>query len=361
MGMMQVLFAKEHNAICDMLAEANPDSDADTRFQQARLINTALLAKIHTTEWTPAVTAHPTAAYAVRGAWYGLAGKRVHDLRDRLRERGTLPQRAFGGRILFGSAGSRRNDHGVPFALTEEFSAVYRMHQLLPDRFTFRSAVDNRPIPSAPTAFGELTGIAGADLLQNTELADLFFTFGTTHPGVVTLHNVPDGLRDLKRTIRSEDGSSRVVSMDLATIDILRCRELGVPRYAEFRRQLGLRVPKSFDEITSNRTWAAELEDVYGTVDQVDLLTGMYAEDRPEGFAFSDTAFHIFILMASRRISCDRFLTDSFTADIYTREGLRWIRDNTMKTVLVRHLKELAPHLDHIPNAFGYWAPKHGR
>ena len=175
---------------------------------------------------------------------------------------------------------------------------------------------------------------------------------------MVTLHNVPDGLRDLKRTIRSKDGSSSVVSMDLATIDILRCRGLGVPRYVEFRRLLGLRVPKNFDEITSNRTWAAELADVYGTIDQVDLLTGMYAEDRPEGFAFSDTAFHIFILMASRRIGCDRFLTDSFTADVYTREGLRWIRDNTMKTVLLRHLPALAPHLDHIPNAFGYWVPK---
>ena len=51
--------------------------------------------------------------------------------------------------------------------------------------------------------------------------------------------------------------------------------------------------------------------------------------------------------MSSRSISCDRFLTDSFTADI-SPEGLL-IRDNTMKTVLVRHLKELAPHLDHIP------------
>ncbi len=37
------------------------------------------------------------------------------------------------------------------------------------------------------------------------------------------------------------------------------------------------------------------------------------AEDFPEGFAFSDTAFRIFILMASRRLNSDRFFTDYFT------------------------------------------------
>ena len=60
------------------------------------------------------------------------------------------------------------------------------------------------------------------------------------------------------------------------------------------------------------------------------------SEDLPEGFAFSDTAFRIFILMASRRLNSDRFFTDAFTDDVYTPEGMKWVTDNTMGTVLTR-------------------------
>ena len=40
--------------------------------------------------------------------------------------------------------------------------------------------------------------------------------------------------------------------MDLASVDIVRSRELGVPRYTDFLRLLHKEVPESFDEITSN-------------------------------------------------------------------------------------------------------------
>jgi hypothetical protein len=80
------------------------------------------------------------------------------------------------------------------------------------------------------------------------------------------------------------------------------------------------------------------------------------AEDLPEGFAFSDTAFRIFILMASRRLNSDRFFTDSFTDEVYTPEGMTWITDNTMRSVLARHCPDLAPTVTKLPNAFGIWA-----
>ena len=146
--------------------------------------------------------------------------------------------------------------------------------------------------------------------------------------------------------------------MDLATIDILRCRELGVPRYTEFRKLVGLKVPQSFEEVTSNSAWVTELKRVYGgDLDSVDLLTGMYAEDLLDGFAFSETAFRIFILMASRRISSDRFLTDDYTAECYTHEGLAWIDNTTMLDVLRRHCPTLRPHLSKVNNAFMSWNP----
>ncbi len=81
----------------------------------------------------------------------------------------------------------------------------------------------------------------------------------------------------------------------------------------------------------------------------------MHAETPPRGFGFSDTAFRVFILMASRRLKSDRFLTDCYTEEYYTQTGLQWIADNTMKSVLLRHFPQLHPALDGVSNAFAPW------
>jgi hypothetical protein len=337
LGMMQTLFVQEHNSICAMLAKAHPEFDDEALFQRGRLITAALLAKIHTVEWTPAVTAHPTAVTALHANWWGLEGEKLHDAFGRLSS----------NEIISGIPGSETADFGVPYALTEEFVAVYRMHPLIPDEFDFRSVDGGRPA-LGPREFDTLTGPAAADILRDNDLTDLIFTFGTTNPGLVTLHNFPKYLQTFKRP----DGKL----IDLAATDVLRCRELGVPRYTEFRRLLHLPVPRTFEEVTSNATWAAELADVYGgDIDSLDLIPGMFAEDRPEGFAFSDTAFRIFILMASRRLNSDRFFTTHFTDEVYTHEGMDWIKQNTMRTVLERHCPGLAPYLKGSDNAFAIW------
>ena len=54
----------------------------------------------------------------------------------------------------------------------------------------------------------------------------------------------------------------------------------------------------------------------------------------PPGFGFSDTAFRIFILMASRRLKSDRFFTEDFTPEVYTPAGFDWMRDNSFRSVL---------------------------
>jgi Animal haem peroxidase len=343
LGMMQVLFAHEHNSICDMLAAAHPEFDDETLFQRARLINAALLAKIHTVEWTPAVTAHPTAVTALHANWWGLEGEKLHDLLGRLSS----------SEVLSGIPGSATEHYGVPFALTEEFVAVYRMHPLIPDHFDLRAAGTDQPT-LGPTEFEALAGPAGADVLRGQQLADLIYTFGTMNPGLVTLHNFPKYLQTFKRPDND-------TLMDLAATDIIRCREMGVPRYTRFRRLMHLPVPTSFSELTSNKQWADELREVYnGDIDSVDLIPGMFAEDRPEGFAFSDTAFRIFVLMASRRLNSDRFFTSYFTDEVYTSEGMKWISDSTMGSVLQRHCPQLAPYLAGTSNAFAIWDRSRG-
>ena len=138
-------------------------------------------------------------------------------------------------------------------------------------------------------------------------------------------------------------------------MEIVRDRERGIPRYNVFRRLVGKRPVTSFSDLTPNSALASKLEDLYGTVDRIDAVVGLLAETPPCGFAFSDTAFRIFILMASRRLKSDRFYTTCWTKDTYTKEGLDWVEENSMATVLRRHFPELKPRIGSHCNAFLPW------
>lgn len=334
--LMYTLFANEHNAICDHLKGHYPDWSDDQLFSHARLVNAALLAKIHTIEWTPAIIAHPTTKYAMHANWWGLLGENVK------RRAGHFGS----GDILSGIPGSATNHHGVPYTLTEEFTAVYRMHPLIPDEYSFRSVRDDRLIEERE--FHGITNQRAQELATKVPMTDLLYSFGTSHPGAITLHNYPRFLQEFQRP----DGHVQ----DLASTDVLRIRELGVPRYTEFRRLLHLRPVRSFEQLTDNPEWADQLRHVYDNdLDLVDLMVGMFAEPKPQGFGFSDTAFRVFILMASRRLKSDRFFTVDYTPEVYTPEGLEWINRNTMSTVLLRHFPQLETSIRGVENAFTPW------
>ena len=52
--------------------------------------------------------------------------------------------------------------------------------------------------------------------------------------------------------------------------------------------------------------------------------------------------FQIFILNASRRLQADRFYTDDYRPEVYTEEGMQWVDDASLKSVILRHFPELA-------------------
>lgn len=335
--MMQTLFIREHNAICDRLQAEYPTWSDDEIFERARLITAALLAKIHTVEWTPAILSHPTTQAALRANWWGLEMERFNRVFGRLSN----------SEVISGIPGSATDHYGVPYSLTEEFVAVYKMHPLIRDDYNFRSATDGKSIQQ--NTLNEITGPQAQTLAQKIPMADLFYSFGTLHPGAIVLHNYPRFMQDFERP---DNG----VHMDLAATDIMRVREMGVPRYNKFRELLHLSPAKTFEDITDQPEWAEEMRRVYNNdVEQVDLMIGLFAERRPQGFAFSDTAFRIFILMASRRLNSDRFFTTDFTPQTYTPVGMDWIKNNTMITVLLRHYPELHASLHRIENAFVPW------
>jgi hypothetical protein len=95
---------------------------------------------------------------------------------------------------------------------------------------------------------------------------------------------------------------------------------------------------RDFEELTDNPDWAEQIRHIYDNdIERVDLMVGLYA------------------VMASRRLNSDRFFTTDFNAATYTKEGMDWIADNGMASVLLRHFPALAPTLFNVKNPFAPW------
>ena len=379
LSVLHNLFSLEHNAICDHLLTAYPawrfreeKTEEDKKWNQAndeqlyrlaRLVNSALMAKIHTVEWTPGILGTASLRIAMNANWWGLLGEHIKKALGRLSENESFS----------GIPGSLTNHHGADYCLTEEFTAVYRLHPLLPETFTLCSASDGRLLheflfnsprdlpPDNP--YGDPDDVVGPHArdhaLAHGTMLDVVYSFGIANPGAIVLRNFPTWMRRLKRLYKLK--MDEVI--DLGAIDVLRDRERGVPRYNRFRKLFHMPAFSSIDDLIRSSTQlsgdadlARKFREIYkNDVEQVDLLVGMLAETPPPGFGFSDTAFRVFILMASRRIKSDRFLTTDFTPEVYTQAGIDWVENNNMTSVLLRHYPELTPALHRVANPFAPW------
>lgn len=96
---------------------------SDQIFDKARIVNCALMAKIHTVEWTPAILAHPALQIGMAANWWGIVGETLTKAVGRISKT---------NETISGIPGSGVDHQGIPYSLTEEFVSVYRMHSLIP-------------------------------------------------------------------------------------------------------------------------------------------------------------------------------------------------------------------------------------
>ncbi|MFI0976341.1 peroxidase family protein [Streptomyces sp. NPDC021093] len=339
LSLLHTLFAKEHNSICDRLKASYPTWDDERLFHTARLVNTAVMARIHLLEWTPGIIDCP--AQHLASSVVGRGGL-PRWLASRARHGGFLSRSVE----LTGALGSTIDHEGVPFSLTEEFAYCYRLHPMLRDSYPLRAHQDGRPIDTVD--FDTLQGLRTRTAVDQYGLTDLTYSFGTMPCGDNSLYNHPRALSRLTRL----DGET----LDVGTLDILRGRERGIPRYNDFRAQVRKPRLTDFSQLSNNPQWAQQIREVYeGDLDQVDAMVGMLAEPRKPGFGFSETAYRIFVLMAVRRMTSDRFFTDDYRPEVYTPEGMEWIERTGMHQLLLRHHPELAAGLEGTRNPFHTW------
>ena len=351
LSMYHTLFAREHNAICTRLKQAHSDWDDNRLFNVARLVNAAVIAKIHSIEWTPAILPNRALDSGLNSNWYGYLTNRFKSRKNR-KTRAEINVR---NPEMGGIVGNALEKHDAPYGLAEEFVEVYRLHSLLPETIKLRRVDDPDRFEEIP--FIETRQAGSPKVTEKMGMANLFYTFGVQHPGQLILNNYPRFMQEL-----SVPGNPL---FDMGTVDILRARERGIPRYNEFRRQLLLKPIRSFDDLVDSEKDTQDivrrLKEVYGDqpedVEDLDLMIGTLAEGfRPDGFGFGETLFQIFILNASRRLQADRFYTELYNEETYSKEGLEWVDEATLKSVLLRHYPELAKTgLANVDNAFEPW------
>ncbi|KAJ7970295.1 alpha dioxygenase [Quillaja saponaria] len=349
-SLLQALFVKEHNAVCDMLKVHCPNFDDEWLYRHARLVTSAVIAKIHTIDWTVELLKTDTLLAGMRINWYGFLGKRFKDM--------------FGhicGPILSGLVGLRKpRDHEVPYSLTEEFVSVYRMHSLLPDKIVLRdiksSSSENKCPPILEEVpMGEFVGKEGERKLSKIGMEQMLVSMGHQVSGAVALRNYPSWMRNL--VAHDVNGEDRPDPIDMAALEVYRDRERRVAPYNEFRRNLLMIPIGKWEDLTDDEIVIEALREVYGDdVEKLDLLVGLHAEKKIKGFAISETAFFIFLLIASRRLEADRFFTTNFNSKTYTEKGLEWVnKTENLKDVIDRHFPEMTKKWMRCSSAFSVW------
>jgi len=394
------LFVREHNIIVDALrdkARTDPNADSGLRnpaspeqtityaelsndelFEIARLVVAAEIAKIHTIEWTTQLLYDEPLRLGMNANWSGFfadndfASSVTRDLVKRLAGSDAKEANEFFSALAAGSGivGLPAANHfGSPFNFPEEFISVYRLHPLVPDLLEFRDFNNANVIRKKIAVVDTFRGNATAAMRQGG-LSDWALTMGRQRIGALALRNHPQFLQNLDLRPRMDS------TIDVPALDIIRDRERGIPRFNEFRRQIGLHELTSFDDfidhhladgspgLAEQRDLVNALREVYGqhkcdaskiitgaqrdangnpindclghpdgsmvdNIEDVDIVVGFLAEStRPHGFAISETQFHIFIINASRRLFSDRFFTSSFRPEFYSTLGYQWVMNN---------------------------------
>lgn len=337
--LLQDVFLKEHNWIANKMAKEYPDMSDQQIFDATRMVISALVAKVHTVDWTIELLKTDLLTVGMHTNWYGLPKA----LAAHYINKSAL--KWFPTSLLAKVGQKKANNNGTPFCLTEEFAAVYRLHSLSPPGLIVGKN-ENEFIPLL-----DLVGNKGRESFRKTperprEIMEscLFYPCGGLYSS-----NYPNAYRKIPPTTDAGLDLPEKDHIDLAALDLYRDRERGILKFNDFRRSLNLKPYRSWMELTgNNEVDARKLELIYGPgqegIEKLDLLIGDMYEKKPSpAFALSETSFIIFLLMASRRLDSDPYLNENLKEKYYTEIGINHLHDTDgFVDILDRHYPDLA-------------------
>ncbi len=280
---MHTLWMREHNRIADELEQEHPHWTDEDLYQTARRLVIAELQAITYNEFLP-VLLGPDALPAYQGY-----------------------------------------DPSVDPSISNEFStAAYRFgHSML------SSELPRLTPQGEATAEGPLA------------LRDAFF-----HPQHILEHGVDSLLMGLaSQTAQEIDtrmiddvrnflfGPPGAGGFDLATLNIQRGRDHGLPDYNTLRLAMGLTPVGGFHEITSDNDALAALESVYSEIDLIDPWIGMLAEDHYRQASVGELSYHILVDQFTRLRDGDRF----WYQNVFSGQQLADLEQTRLSDIIARN------------------------
>ena len=277
------LFMREHNRLCDELAIAHPDWNDEQLYQHARKMVGALIQSVVYDEWLPAMGVD-------------------------------LP--AYGG----------YDDQVDPQLMNVFTAAAFRLGHTLLNPILLRMDNDGNEMPEG-----------------NLALRDAFF-----NPTQVADMGLDPFLKGMAAQVQQEF-DSRVVDdvrnflfgppgaggFDLASININRGRERGLPDYNTIRGNFGLQSYVFFQQINPDPDVYIKLVGMYQDINDVDPWVGMLAEERMPGALFGPTVMKIMEVQFAALRDGDRFFFEN--DPVLTEEEKDWIKTTTLHDIIMNN------------------------
>ena len=180
----------------------------------------------------------------------------------------------------------------------------------------------------------------GLEVADAVELSQAFF-----NPPLVTQNGIDPLVKYLSSDPASEIDTKVVDSvrdflfgppgsggLDLASLNIQRGRDNGLADYNTTRAAYGLPRVTSFSQITSDVLLQAKLQQLYGSVDNIDLWVGALAEDHVRGASVGPTMRAIISDQFQRLRDGDRL----WYQNVFSGTMLRQIQNTTLADIIRR-------------------------
>lgn len=288
---LHTLFMREHNLICEELAESFPDWDDEQLFQMARKINGAQFQKIVYEQFLPAIT-----------------GRRLRGYR------GYRPDVNPTVSNIFSTAAFRVGHTLVGNGINRRGPFMWKMASLSMQQMFFR--------PVDVLREGIEPFLRGAIFNRAQEIDPL----------------VHDSLRNFLFTgIPQENG------FDLIALNIQRGRDHALPTYNEIRRLCHRRPAHSFSDITRSASLQSILLHLYGTPDRVEAWVGLMSEDHLPGSSMGPTLLRVWAAEFERLRDGDRFfyrqwgLFPKEVWDAVPRLRSMYYERDTLRSIILRN------------------------
>jgi hypothetical protein len=279
---VHTLFMREHNRIADMIHNAHPSMTDEQVYQAARAIVIAEAQSITFNEFLPA-----------------LLGT------------GVIP--AYRG----------YNSNVNPGIATEFSTAAFRLgHSLLAPDVQFLNPDGTHAFPSVSLE----NSFFNPNLVVQNGVDPILKYLATDNAQEVDNRIVPE----LQNFLFGQPGEG---GFDLASLNIQRGRDHGLADYNTTRAAYGLQRVTSFAQISSNPDVQAELQTLYGGVDNIDLWVGGLAEDHVPGSSVGPLFTRIISNQFQRIRNGDRLWFER----IYSGSTLDALEHTTLEDIIARN------------------------